>query len=75
MRIFLEIFKEQTQEEMERGIPQEQIIIDVSDLDEEQIVAKKNEIVSMVGWTKYKAQIHYCYHDESPTMPCEIREI
>jgi len=75
MKIFLEIFKEQTGEEMERGIPQEQIRLDVSDLDEEQIVAKKNEIVSSLGWTKYKAQIHYCYHDESERMPCEIREI
>jgi len=75
MKIFLEIFKEQTPEETERGIPREEIRLDVSDFSEEQIISKKNEIVSMLGWTKYKAQVHYCYHDESPTMPCEIREI
>ena len=75
MRIFLEIFKEQTVEEMESGIPREEIRLDVSDLSEEQIISKKDEIVSSFGWSKYKAQIHYCYHDESPTMPCEIREI
>jgi len=75
MRIFLEIFKEQAEEEIEMGIPREDIRLDVSDLDEEQIVAKKNEIVSILGWSKYKAQIHYCYHDESERMPCEIREI
>jgi len=75
MRIFLEIFKTQTQEEMERGIPQEMIRVDVSDLGEDEIIRKKDEIVKTLGLTGYKTQIHYCYHDEDSTKPCEIEEI
>jgi|GEM_PF-4100602 len=75
MRIFLEIFKEQSSEEMEKGVPQEFIRKDVYDLSKEEIINLKNQIVQALGWDKYKAQIHYCYNDEEPTKPCEIEEI
>jgi hypothetical protein len=75
MRIFLEIFKEQSDEEIEKGIPQEFIRKEVDELSEDDIINLKNQIVQTLGWSKYKAQIHYCYHDEDSTKPCEIEEI
>jgi hypothetical protein len=75
MKVFLEIFKEQTQEEIEKGVPQEFVRIEVDELSEEDIIKLKNQIVQALGFDKYKAQIHYCYNDEEPTKPCEIEEI
>jgi len=75
MRVFLEIFKEQSEEESEKGVPREEIRVDVSDLGESEIVRKRDEIVAMLGWKNFKSQIHYCYHDEAQVRPCEIREI
>jgi hypothetical protein len=75
MKVFLEIFKEQSQEEIEKGIPQEFIRKEVDELSDEDIISIKNQLVQALGWDRYKAQIHYCYHDEEPTKHCEIEEI
>jgi hypothetical protein len=75
MKIFLEIFKEQSDEDIEKGIPQEFIRKEVDELSEEDIISIKNQLVQVLGWDRYKAQIHYCYHDEDANKPCEIEEI
>jgi len=75
MRIFLEIYEEQSEEDVNKGIPQQFIRVDVSELSDEEIISKKNEIAGLFGFRKYKAYKHICYHDESELMPCEIEEI
>mgnify|MGYP001772753577 CR=1 FL=1 len=75
MRKFLEIYVEQTQEEIDRGIPQQVIRFDVSDKTEEEIVDLRDKIVSTLGLKNFKSFIHICYHDEGPTKPCQIFEI
>lgn len=75
MKVFLEIIKEQTQEEIEKGVPAEQIIIDVSGKTEEEIMEIKQSLINLLGWSNFKAFKHICHHDETEPKPCERLEV
>ncbi|RLG66882.1 hypothetical protein DRN93_05570 [archaeon] len=75
MKVFLEIYKEQTEKEIENGVPQESFRLDVSNLSDEEIINKKDEIVKLLGWTEFRAVKHVCFHDEDSNKPCELEEL
>lgn len=75
MRVFLEIFKERSDEEILKGLQPEHVVVDVSSMKDDEIVRLKEEIVSILKWDKCKAQKHICYHDEEEVRDCEIIEV
>jgi len=71
MKLFLEIIKERTEEEETYGFPVQEIRYEVKDEEE----AKKlynilTKALNLEGW---KAQLHYCYHDEGK--PCVTKPL
>lgn len=75
MKVFLEIYKTQTEREIDSGVPQESFRLDVTGLSDEEIMTKKDEVIKLLGWTDYKAQKHICYHDEDSNKPCQLIEL
>ena len=71
MKVFLEIEKSMTQEEIERGVPQQIIRQDVTGKSDDEIKVLAAQLVQILGWTDYKRYKHICYHDEDPAKPCE----
>jgi len=71
MKLFLEIEKPQTEEELERGIPQQMMRIEVSS--ESEATAKAKELLPLIPGAK--AYLHICRHDESPPGTCERKEL
>jgi len=69
MRLYFEAYKEQSEEEIGRGIPQQMIRIEIKS--EEEAYELKEKFKDQFD----KFYIHYCYHDEEPTKPCELKEI
>jgi len=75
MKVFLEIIKSQTEEEIERGVPRQEIRQEVTGKSDDEIKSLRDQLVSLLGWTDYKSYKHICYHDEDPSKPCERVEI
>jgi hypothetical protein len=73
MRKFLEIEEEQTQEEIDLGVPQEIIRVDITGKSDKDIDLLKSQLVSLVK--KPKSFIHECHHDEVPPKTCNRKEI
>lgn len=75
MRRFIEIQKTQTEEQIERGEPQEQIRVAVPDeMSGEEILDRIATLREVAGLTAADstARLHICHHDEVPPAPCEI---
>ena len=71
MRLFLEISKPQTEEEVNQGVPPQELRYEVSSEEEGlQLLKQLAQIMDLTGWT---ARFHYCYHDEGK--PCEVKPI
>jgi len=69
MKLFLEIERSPTQEEMERGIPVPFIRIEVVSFEEAR--SHVSFLLPLIpGGTAY---LHECRHDETPQGPCERR--
>jgi len=75
MRIYLEIRKESRDEYLGKGLPNEQVIIDVTGKTDDEIISLKQSILQLLNWDNYKCYKHICYHDEEEVKPCEIMEI
>ena len=75
MKVFLEIYKTQTEQEIDSGVPQESFRLDVTGLSDEEIIAKRDEVIKLLGWTEFKAVKHVCYHNEGSNKPCELIEL
>jgi len=72
MKLFLEVYKKQTREEVEKGVPQEMVRVEVDTEDTEVLKKKAQDIANNMGWTEYEAYLHKCYHDEGTGKPCEL---
>ena len=68
MKLFLEIYGEQSPEETERGVPQQLLRVEVSSEDKARELAERLKPL----FSNPKCYLHYCYHDEDPTKPCEL---
>ena len=71
---FIEIQKTQTEEQIERGEPQEQIRVAVPDeMSGEEILDRIATLREVAGLTaeNSSARLHICRHDETPAQPCE----
>jgi hypothetical protein len=73
MRKFLEIEEEQTQDEIDLGVPQEIIIVDITGKSDKDIDLLKSQLVPLVK--NPKSFIHECHHDEGQINPCNRTEI
>jgi acetolactate synthase regulatory subunit len=73
MRIFLEIEEQQTQEEIDLGIPQQIIRIEVTGKSDSEIKKLKLDLEKLVD--NPKSFLHECHHDESLRSPCTKTEI
>ena len=74
-RRFIEIQKVQTEEQIERGEPQEQIRVAVLDeMAGEEILDRIATLREVAGLTaeNSSARLHICHHDEVPPQPCEL---
>ena len=73
-RRFIEIQKVQTEEQIERGEPQEQIRVVVADETGPEIIDRIAALRAGAGWTAADstARLHICRHDETPAQPCEL---
>jgi len=71
MKLFLEIERSPTQEELTKGIPVPFIRVQVS-LEEEARTKALTLLPFIPGGTAY---LHECWHDETPQCPCERREL
>ncbi len=74
-RRFIEIQKVQTEEQIERGEPQEQIRVAVPDeMSGEEILDRIATLRAGAGWTaeNSSARLHICRHDDMPPQPCEL---
>jgi len=69
MRLYFEAYKEQSEEEIERGIPQPMLRIEIKS--EEEAYELKEKFKDQFD----KFYIHYCYNDEIPPKPCKLKEI
>ena len=75
MKRYIEIQKIQTDEQIERGEPQEQIRVAVLDeMAGEEILDRIATLRAGAGWTAADstARLHICRHDETPAQPCEL---
>lgn len=75
MKRYIEIQKIQTDEQIERGEPQEQIRIAVPDeMSGEEILDRIAALRAGAGWTAAEsvARLHVCHHDDTPPAPCEL---
>ncbi len=74
MRKFIEIIKEQTEEQIENGEPQEQIRVEVGDETGPEILNRIAALRAGAGWTveDSTARLHVCHHDDTPPAPCEL---
>jgi hypothetical protein len=73
MKIFLEIEEQQTQEEIDLGIPQQIIRVEVTGKSDSEIKKLKDDLVSLVK--NPKSFLHKCHHDERLRKPCTKTEI
>jgi hypothetical protein len=73
MKKFIEIEQQQTQDEIDLGVPQEIIRVDVTDKSDSEIKKLKDDLVSLVK--NPKSFIHECHHDEVPPKTCNRKEI
>jgi len=73
MKKFLEIEEQQTQEEIDLGIPQQIIRVEVTGKSDSKIKKLKADLVSLVK--NPKSFLHQCFHDEIPPKPCIRTEI
>ena len=73
MRKFLEIEQQQTQDEIDLGIPQEMIRVEVTDKSDSEVKKLKDNLVQFVN--NPKSFIHECHHDELPQKGCNRKEI
>jgi len=71
MKLFLEIERNPTQEEEEKGIPLPFIRIEVASREE----ARTNTQILLPFIPGGKAYLHLCRHDEIPPGPCEREEL
>ncbi len=74
MRKFIEIIKEQTEEQVSNGEPQEQIRVEVGDETGPEILNRIAALRAGAGWTAEEsvARLHICHHDDIPPASCEI---
>jgi hypothetical protein len=75
MTRFIEILKSQTDEQIERGEPQEQIRVRVADdLEDPEILTLIDALRTQSEWAPEEApaRLHICRHDEVPPQPCEL---
>jgi len=74
MRKFIEIIKEQTEEQIENGEPQEMIRVEVGDETGSEILNRIAALRAGAGWTAAEsvARLHVCRHDDTPPAPCEL---
>lgn len=75
MRKFIEIVKEQTEEQIANGEPQEQVRVAVPDeMTGEEILDRIAALRTGAGWTteNSSARLHVCHHDDVPPAPCEL---
>jgi hypothetical protein len=75
MRRFIEIQKTQTEEQVERGEPQEQIRVAIPEsTTTDEIRARIAVLRAGAGWTAADstARLHICHHDDMPPAPCEL---
>lgn len=72
MKLFLEVYKKQTSEEIDRGVPQQMVRLEVDTEDQDILKQKAKDIASNLGWEDYEAYLHRCYHDEGTGRPCEL---
>ena len=74
MKRYIEIQKIQTDEQIERGEPQEQIRVAVADETGPEILDRIAALRAGAGWTAADstARLHICRHDDMPPQPCEL---
>ena len=75
MKVFLEIEKPLSEEEIAKGVPLQQVRQEVTGKTDDEIKALRDQLVQLLGWTDYKSYKHICYHDEGSGKPCERIEI
>jgi hypothetical protein len=73
-RRFIEIQKVQTEEQIERGEPREEIRVVVADETGPEIIDRIAALRAGAGWTAADstARLHICHHDDMPPQPCEL---
>ena len=73
-RRFIEILKEQTEEQIANGEPQEMIRVEVGDETGPEILNRIAALRAGAGWTAAEsvARLHVCHHDDTPPAPCEL---
>ena len=69
MRLYFEAYKKQTEEEIEKGVPQQMVRIEIKE--EKEAYELKERFKELFD----KFYIHYCYNDETPPKPCKLKEI
>jgi len=74
MRKFIEIIREQTEEQTANGEPLEQIRVEVGDETGPEILDQIAALRAGVGWTAAEsvARLHLCRHDDTPPAPCVL---
>jgi len=74
MRKFIEIAKEQTEEQVTNGEPPEQIRVDADGETGPEILDRIAALRAGAGWTAEDstARLHICHHDDTPPAPCEL---
>ena len=77
--MFLEVLRPLREEEERLGFPP--FIIRLPVTDEEQAIRMAREAVkhliraAKIPPDEITVRLHYCYHDETPRRPCEIRDV
>ena len=75
MKKYIEVRKNQTNEQAANGEPIEEIRVEVSNTTLSSYALSQIECIRNVfGWTQENstAQLHECFHGESPNRPCRI---
>jgi len=79
VRLFLEVLRAPKEEEERLGFPPFIIRLPVRDEKEAIRVARegvKHLIrVAKIPPDEITVRLHYCYHDETPRRPCEIKDV
>jgi hypothetical protein len=73
MKKFLEIEEQQTQDEIDLGIPQQIIRIDVTDKTDKEIDLIRQKFEPLIK--NPKSFLHNCFHDEGKGKQCERKEL
>ena len=79
MRLFLEVLRAPKEEEERLGFPPFIIRLPVRD-EKEAVRVAKEHVKRLVEALKIppgevRVRLHYCYYDETPRRPCEIRDV